>query len=242
MTRLITLALITALSIFNGKSFAQVDDQIISKRVTSPSYGPSLGFLNVIYLDRNNDEQSESYVMPGIDLRHFNGINVSEGGGFYYGYELGAGLNFQSGGQQYDVLPGENRYQLENVFGFRVFLMGKHGYRFNLSDDPDGVSLGLELGLGVAGGIADIELRDLEAEGQPTYSYFEGGATPVLELGVNGAFKLNEKSRFTTRLALTLGDSFMDTGSGEIGLPGIKTEAAPVFVNLRFGFQMPYYK
>lgn len=213
-----------------------------SKNVASPSYGLSLAFLNVEYHDRSDNEQSEGLVMPGIDLRHFNGVHVSEGGGFYYGYELGMGLNFNSGGQSYEVSSGENSYQLENVLAYRFFLMGKHGYRFNLTDDPDGFSLGLELGLGIVGGGADVTIRDIQSEYQSSYSGGSAGASPVVELGLEGAFKLKENSRFTARLAITVGDSFLETEYGEVVPSSIRANMPPVFMNLRFGFRMFHNK
>jgi len=244
ITTTVSLSLIFGFIAVTNSLIAQEDDneRTWSKHVASPSYGMSLAFLNIEYQDRGDNEQSEGLMMPGIDLRHFNGVNVSEGGGFYYGYELGFGLNFNTGGQDYAVTSGDNLYQLENALAVRVLLMGKHGYRFNLTDDPDGFSLGLELGLGVVGGITDIELRDLEDEDQPTYSGGSGGASPALEVGVEGAFQIKEKSRFTVRLALTIGDSFLDTSYGEIVSAPIRANMPPPFLNLRFGFRMFHNK
>lgn len=209
-----------------------------SKKVASPSYGFSLAFLNVEYQDAVGDEQEEGLTMPGIDFRHFNGVNVSEGGGFYYGYELGGGLNFNTGGESFSVSATEHEYQIETVLAYRFFLMGKHGYRFNLSDDPDKFSLGLELGLGIVGGGADATLIDMEDDNQSTYSGGSAGASPVVEFGLEGAFKVKEKTRFTVRLALTVGDSFLETSYGEIVSNPIRVRMPPAFLNLRFGFRM----
>lgn len=213
-----------------------------SKNVASPSYGLSLAFLNIDYQDRSDNKQSEGLLMPGIDLRHFNGVHVSEGGGFYYGYELGMGLNFNTGGQSYNVSSGDDIYRLENVLAYRFFLMGKHGYRFNLTDDPQGFSLGLELGLGVVGGGADVTFRDMQSEYQSTYSGGSAGVSPVVEFGLEGAFQLKEKSRFTMRLAATIGDSFLETEYGEIVPASIRANMPPIFLNLRFGFRMFHNK
>lgn len=212
------------------------------KHVSSPSYGMSLAFLNIEYQDRSDEEQTEGLLMPGIDLRHFNGVNVSEGGGFYYGYEVGLGLNFNGGGQTYAVSTGEDEYQLENVLAYRFFLMGKHGYRFNLTDDPDGFSLGLELGLGIAGGGADVSFKDLQSEYDSSYSGGSAAASPIVEIGLEGAFQIKENSRFTARLGLTIGSSLLETGYGEVAPSPIRANIPPPILNLRFGFRMFHNK
>ncbi len=247
MTKIITTTVYLSLilgfiGMTNNLTAQEEKERKWSKHVASPSYGLSLAFLNVEYQDRNDNEQSEGLVMPGLDFRHFNGVNVSEGGGFYYGYELGMGLNFNTGGQSYSVSSGDNEYELENVLAYRFFLMGKHGYRFNLSDNPDGFSLGLELGLGIVGGGADVTLRDLQSENQSSYSGGSAGASPIVDVGLEGAFQVKESKRLTIRLALTIGNSFLETEYGEVVPASIRTNMPPAFLNLRFGFRMFHNK
>ncbi|MFO7827429.1 MAG: hypothetical protein R6V23_02300 [Bacteroidales bacterium] len=218
----------------NFKSNEDKEDWL--KRVASPTYGLSLGFFNLNYQDRNDEEQEETLLMPGIDLRHFNGTNVSKGGGFYYGYELGLGLNFNTGGQTYDALPGNDTYQLESLIAYRLFLMFKHGYRFNLNSDPDGFSLGLELGLGVMGGGGDITLKHTSEDWNASYG--GGGASPIFELAFEGASSIKENVRLSTRLGLTAGMPSIDASSDDLGNIGIEGEMLPIMINLRLGFRM----
>lgn len=218
----------------NFKSNEDKEDWL--KRVASPTYGLSLGFFNLNYQDRNDKEQEETLLMPGIDLRHFNGTNVSKGGGFYYGYELGLGLNFNTGGQTYDALPGNDTYQLESLIAYRLFLMFKHGYRFNLNSDPDGFSLGLELGLGVMGGGGDITLKHTSEDWNASYG--GGGASPIFELAFEGASSIKENVRLSTRLGLTAGMPSIDASSDDLGNIGIEGEMLPIMINLRLGFRM----
>jgi len=221
---------------FNTNLKSNEDKEVWLKRVASPTYGLSFGFFNLNYQDRNDEEQEETLLMPGIDLRHFNGTNVSKGGGFYYGYELGFGINFNTGGQTYDALPGNNTYQLESLTAYRLFLMFKHGYRFNLNSDPDGFSLGLELGLGIMGGGGDITLKNISEDWNDSYD--EGGASPIFELSLEGASSIKENVRLSTRLGITAGMPSIDASSQDLGDIGIEGEMLPIMINLRLGFRM----
>ncbi len=207
-----------------------------SRRVASPTYGLSLGFLGLTYRDRNNEEKEETIPVPGIDLRHFNGTNVSKGGGFYYGYELGIGVNFNTGGRTYDTQPGTDTYRLEELIAFRLFLMLKHGYRFNLTPDPDGFSLGLELGLGIMGGGGYIKFEHTSEDWSESYD--DGGASPIFELALEGAFSTRENVRFSARLGVAAGMPAIDAPYDALGNIGIKGEMVPVMINLRLGFRM----
>ncbi len=52
-------------------------------RIASPSYGFNIA---IVELEYGQDDNTETFVMPGIDLRHFNGINVTESGRFFPEY------------------------------------------------------------------------------------------------------------------------------------------------------------
>ena len=118
-----------------GILFGQEDERKWRKRVASPTYGIGFLVLDINYRDRGDNFQHEGMAMPGIDLRHFNGANTTEGGGFYYGYEIGATFNFLAGKRSFDVLPGETVYELDNGTAYNLFLMGKHGGQHNLYGD-----------------------------------------------------------------------------------------------------------
>lgn len=206
------------------------------RRVASPTYGLSFGFAEIITLDQDWQEHKSTKIMPGIEFRHFNGINASPGGGFYYGYEIGLGFNFNTGGDTYVSGLDGTSYTLEDLQTFRLFLMLKHGYRFNFSPDPDGFSLGLELGIGIAGGGGNVKFDEVGED--RSYSAGTGGAQPMGELGFEAAFNLRERVRFSTRLGFCAIGQMIDTDYSDFDDIGLRATMVPLMINLRVGFRM----
>ena len=213
-----------------------VKDTDWDRRVASPTYGLSLLFFELRYNDRFNNQRDENIPMPGIDLRHFNGVNVSPGGGFYYGYEIGVGLNFNSSDRRYDVGDSTDTYQLDELIAFRLSFMFKHGYRFNISPDPDGFSLGLELGLGVMGGGGEVKFRHVNTN--RAYNSGTAGVAPVFELGFEAGTPIRERVRLSTRLALAIGPPLIDVPYGDLSGIEMWGQTTPAFISMRVGFRM----
>src|SRR6056297_671900 len=128
------------------------------KRIASPSYGLTLGFYELKFCVE--DQESETLLMPGIDLRHFNGVNVPRSGGFYYGYEIGLLANFYLGEEEYpfDVGGPLVAGTVESMMAATGFLKVKHGYRFSLGTGDYSPVFGFELGAGIAAGGAEIQI------------------------------------------------------------------------------------
>lgn len=206
------------------------------RRVASPTYGLSLLFFELRYHDRFKNQQEENIPMPGLDFRHFNGVNVSPGGGFYYGYEIGLGLNFNSSERTYDVGDSTDTYQLDELIAFRLSFMLKHGYRFNISPEPDGFSLGLELGLGVMGGGGEIKFRHVKTN--DSYSSGGAGVAPVFELGFEAGTPIRERVRLSTRLAFAIGPPLLEVPYGDLSGIEMWGQTTPAFISLRVGFRM----
>jgi hypothetical protein len=206
-----------------------------SPRVTSPSYGLNFAFLEVTHGE--NDDTS-TYVMPGFDLRHFNGINVTESGRFYFGYEVGVAGNFFAGGEPSYEAFGED-YTLTSAMGVTALLMGKHGYRRDIGSADGGLGVGVELGLGLMGGMGDLEFT-ADDEDETVYSQDTEIISPVFELAGEFSIRTERDLRFMTRLGILAGAQIIDVSDGETGVTGLSGEAAPVRVSLRFGFVRDY--
>ncbi len=213
-------------------------DEEWRRYVASPSYGLSLTVLELTYqVEGQNDRQSDTYAMPGVDLRHFNGVNVSPAGGFFYGYEIGIGAMFQGQGAEYDTFPDfeeDGPYRLENAMaaGLRVLL--KHGYRFPVTAEGR-VDLGFELGLGVSAGFGSITFRDLAEDGE-SYGSFSDSVGPALEVGFEGGYRVTDHFRYVVRFSVQAGAPLLEVGDEELEFIGISAGTAPVMATLRFGF------
>lgn len=206
-----------------------------SPRVVSPTYGFNLAFLEVTY---GEDEDTANYVMPGVDVRHFNGINVTESGRFYFGYEVGLAANFFAGGEPSYEVYGED-YALTSAMGVTVILMGKHGYRRDIGPADRGLGIGLELGLGFMGGIGMLEFT-ADDDDSTTYEEDTEIISPAVEVGGEISMRTEKDLRITARLGILAGAPIIDVSDGDTGVSGLSAEAAPVRVFLRFGFIRDY--
>ena len=196
------------------------------KRIASPSYGLTLGFYELKF--GVEDQESETLLMPGIDLRHFNGVNVPRSGGFYYGYEIGLLANFYLGEAEslFDVsgtmVPGT----VESMMAATGFLMVKHGYRFSLGTGDYSPVFGFELGAGIAAGGAEIQISN--PDGDNIAVLLDEPVGPIFELGLEGGLPLGKDFRFVTRLGITVVpmSPLVTKNRGEMG---------PVRIGLRGG-------
>lgn len=177
---------------------ADTEEENWKKRIASPSYGLTMGFYELKYGPER--DQSETLIMPGIDLRHFNGLNVPRSGGFYYGYEIGLLANFYLGEEEFPF-DGETG-TVEGIMAATGFLMVKHGYRFSLGTGDYSPVFGFELGAGVAAGGADIQIND--QDGNNLAALADEPVGPILELGIEGGLPLGKDLRFVTRLGVTV--------------------------------------
>jgi len=228
----VLFALVPALAL---PAQAAEDEEHWSTRIASPSYGFNMAFLTIEY---GEDEDTETVAMPGLDIRHFNGINVTESGRFYFGYEVGAAVNFYLGsGRTYET--GGAKYTLDNALAATGFLMGKHGYRRSIGSTAKGLGLGLgfELGLGLMGGVGLASFTDKDDE---SYSYEEPVVSPAFEVAGEFAVRTEKDLRFVARVAALTGGPLVDFDGEDIGITDLSGETFPIRPNLRFGFVRDY--
>ncbi len=197
------------------------------KRIASPSYGLSLLPFTLESLDNDGDERTETIFLPGIDLRHFNGINVPRDGSFYYGYELGLSLNGSLG--EHSFTHNGDNHTVENLLAAKGFLMVKHGYRMALGEKSSSPKIGFELGMGVSAGTGDITITRDEDDPQTNLAQVEESViSPLVEASLEGSLPRGADRCLVLRLGLTAGPPVLDnTGFGE---------SVPVQISLRAGF------
>jgi len=212
-----------------GLAFGESEDNGTNnwkKLIASPSYGLNIGFFNLEYEDTNEDTQKDTLVLPGIDFRHFNGINVPRDGGFYYGYELGFSVNGYPSSHSFEDAGTD--YTLNEMVVFAAMLMVKHGYRFDLGTGPHRPGFGFELGMGITAGGADMNITEDDDETETNLaSVDEEPVKPTFELGIEGFLHRDEDSSFVVRLAVMAGMPLIDGNYGEM---------APVRISIRGGF------
>ncbi len=204
-----------------------------STRIAAPGYGFSFTSVEVEY---GEDDETEVYLMPGIDLRHFNGINVTESGHFYFGYEVGVAANFLVGsGSTMDIVGEE--YELNSAMVATLLLMGKHGYHRDIGSPDKGLGFGVELGLGIMGGAGDIEIENTDGD---TFSHTTEIIGPVFEAAGEFSIRTDRDLRLVCRLGLMAGAPLIETDDGDTGVDYFSAASAPVRVSLRFGFVRDY--
>jgi len=174
------------------------------------------------------DQESETLLMPGIDLRHFNGVNVPRSGGFYYGYEIGLLANIYLGEEGFPFDEGGTMEPgtVESLVAASGFLMLKHGYRFSLGRGDYSPVFGFELGAGIAAGGGDIQINNSDGENIAVLT--DDPVGPIFELGLEGGLPLGKDLRLVTRLGITV-----------VPMPPLitenKGEMGPVRIGLRGG-------
>ena len=227
------LLIASAVAAFGGEA-----DEEWRRYVASPSYGLSLTMLDLEYqIEGKDDKELDTYVMPGIDLRHFNGVNVTPAGGFFYGYEIAIGIMLRGQGAEYDTFPDDDEegpYRLENAMAVGLRLLLKHGYRFPVATEGR-VDLGVELGLGVSAGLGGIRIQDL-SEGGGSISHFSESIGPAFEVGFEGGYRATDHFRYVARLGVQGGAPMLVASEENLEFIGISATTIPVMFTLRFGF------
>lgn len=171
------------------------------KRIASPSYGVSLAFYELEFKDAAGNDRTDTLPMVGVDLRHFNGIDVPRSRFFYYGYEIGLTAHGYPG--EYSFSHENEDYTASGIFAGSVLLMLKHGYRMQPFDTGPGI--GVELGMGIMGGGGNIRITRDDDEHSSDLKDLQGeGFSPALELGVEGGWATSDHYRLVARLSLMI--------------------------------------
>jgi hypothetical protein len=232
-TMLVAVLLLCGMS---ASLFAQDEGDIAwNERIASPSYGLNLAFMTI---DFGPDDTEKVLLLPGVGIRHFNGINVTEEGGFYFGYELGANINLYFGGYELfsdDLLP--LTLEVTQIVAGTFFLMGKHGYWFETGGASGGIGFGLELGLGLMAGGGFIDFKD--SNGDTTTFSPDAVISPLVEINGKGAMRFGENMRLTAALGVMAGMPLIDMSDGAV-YSDVSAEMIPARVSLRFGFVRDY--
>ena len=203
------------------------------KRFASPSYGVAFAPVTIEFTDGGEDSE-ETLVVPGVDIRIFNGINVAKRGGFYVGHEVGTSLFFLGESDSYSTDLGP--YTVEDVFCGTIFLMSKYGYRLDLGSRALGFSAGAELGIGAQMGGGDVTLvpeNDPDNDVSPDTEGMPFG--PALEASIEGAFRLGQNFRLFLKAGGLVGPALLDWDH-----EALSGEMQPVRPSIRAGFALNY--
>jgi len=224
--------------------FAQDGDYEVDgwkMRFASPTYGVSLATLVLTYPENDQyDEAEESLVVPGIELRIYNGINVAPRGGFYTGYEVGATFYTLGESDSYSVYQGGTTYQdyhISDLFCGMIFVMSKYGYRVDLGTDEGGMSIGPQIGIGVAMGGGSVEIVNDET-GESVSGDTDMIFGPMLEADIEAAFRFGRNFRVLGAIGASV--SPMLEWDDETDTDMIEGEFLPVRPNIRIGFALNY--
>ena len=174
-------------------------------RFAAPTYGAAIMPLN-IRLDGSQDG-GFTMLLPGVDMRVAAGNNVSQGGGFWSGYEAGAMFFFQPAAVNFefpaigevgfsDTYSGNDGadysvgYDVETSIDINyVYLLAKYGYRLDIGFKYLGVGVGAEVGLG--GRLVDgrIRMETSGVGGDDNYGQVEWLPTNPFGIMVDGALE-----------------------------------------------------
>jgi hypothetical protein len=199
------------------------------QKTASPTYG--LAFMPM-KINGEAEGFSGDFWMPGIDLRIFNGTNVSKRGGFYTGTEVGVlfflpmdpeGMSFTD--EIANTADGSQSYHVSMDFMIaQVFLLAKYGYRIDLGFKFLGISLGAELGIGTCIGAGHMSLQSTinGVDGDAGFGTTGTFLNVVLDAAVEAAIRLGQNLRFIARVGAMLTPPFMDNDTDDFGgyLPG----------------------
>jgi len=184
----------------------------------STTYGVALMPVEFNYGDTGS---TNTILLSGIDIRLFNGKNITKKGGFYTGTEVGVLMFFSGDAEFQDTLDGTSAgsvtYTITNRDAFigTVFLMAKYGYRLDLGVKLFGISLGCEMGIGarIASGNydygADIEENDVvNSKGYDTTAM-----SMILDTAVEASVRLGTNLRFVAKVGVMLTPPFVNIDS-----------------------------
>ncbi|MCK5201475.1 MAG: hypothetical protein KAR21_24145, partial [Spirochaetales bacterium] len=133
MKKMILVILITFIGI--SFTFAAEGAWEWKDNFASTTYGVAMMPVQFEGLDTGS---SNTILMSGIDIRLFNGKNITKRGGFYTGTEVGL-IMFFSGDEGFEdtyngTTSGSETYNVINSDSFigTVFVLAKYGYRLDL--------------------------------------------------------------------------------------------------------------
>jgi hypothetical protein len=154
--------------------------------------------------------------LVGLDMRIFNGTNVSKRGGFFTGMEVGT-LFFPSGNDVFfdDTVTGQASYRARIDYTWAVvFLLAKYGYRLDVGFSLIGLSVGADVGLGarLANGQFNMYVAKGGERGTVWWNTgFEALMDVILDANLEAALRLGKNFRLFARLGAML---------TPIGIPG----------------------
>ena len=246
---------------FIGIGFVIAEDGVWDWKdnFASTTYGVAL--MPVDFNNANKDT-SNTVMMTGIDIRLFNGKNITTRGGFYTGTEVGV-MVFFSGDEEFsdsytDALSNTVDYTVINSDSFigMVFVLAKYGYRLDLGVKLFGISLGWEMGIGarIASGNFDYNADIGGDSGSRSEGYDTTAMSMILDTAVEGSIRLGTSLRFVAKVGFVLtpplidiNDSgtpvsvaVIDPGEADNILANYDVESFPVIPTARVGFIVSY--
>ena len=208
------------------------------KRVASPTYGLALAFLPLTDEDGN---ELDTLVIPGFEMRIFNGTNVAKRGGFFVGYEVGTIFFVFGESGEYPAIGGAGPtiVQLNEFFVGTLFLLSKYGYRLDLGIEAAGLSLGVEAGMGLQVSMGGVDVRNVisdEEQWLEVYAPF----SLVLDAAAEAAFRLGQNFRVFGRLGVMVMPQLVEISWGSTGFDDFNGMVSPAILNMRLGFALNY--
>ena len=217
------------------------DEEGWKKRFASPTYGATVAPITLEYNNSDGKIEEDEIVVPGVDFRIFNGMNVNKRGGFYTGYEVGA--TFYVMGKGDDTYEVENPdfsdgARIEDFMCGMVFLLSKYGYRLDLGTKSGGFSIGASAGIGAVMGGGGLTIKDVDngsddtwASESPSTEAFFG---PMIEAGIEGAFRFGQNFRLIGVLGAVASPPM------EWDNNVIEGAMSPIRPHIRLGFSQNY--
>lgn len=213
--------------------------------IASTTYG--LVFMPVTISGENGEYQQ--VFLPGLDVRVFNGKNITKRGGFYTGIETGALIFPLSLDDQLSSMKSNTATDLTlttDQFLASVFLMAKYGYRLDLGFKLFGISLGAEAGIGarIASGFFTLYGSDGGTSEQIDIGYEASYMSMILDAAVEAAVRLGPNFRLVGKIGGMITPPYLSSdGSDYTGLTLMQNfdiESDPFLFSARFGFIMSY--
>ncbi|MCK5201922.1 MAG: hypothetical protein KAR21_26395 [Spirochaetales bacterium] len=246
---------------FIGLSFVVAEEGAWDWKDNAASTTYGVAFMPVDFYNANKDT-SNTVMMTGIDIRLFNGKNITTRGGFYTGTEVGV-IMFFSGDAEFEdsYSDGTNtvNYNIVNSDSFigTVFVLAKYGYRLDLGVKLFGLSLGWEMGMGarIASGNFDFSANIGGEDGSRSQGYDTTAMSMILDTAVEGSVRLGTNLRFVAKLGVMLTPplvSISDEGVTAIVGDGISAaeadsilnvydiQSSPLITTVRVGFIVSY--
>lgn len=219
MKRRVVLMLLTLLLVAAPLAFSQEEGGILGvwkEQFASPTYGIALipGTIS------GDGLAARKIAIPGLDVRLFQGTNVTKRGGFFTGIELGTlffsnkpdgkalGIDtYSDSGSTYTDTYTPNL----NYTAGMVFLLGKYGYRLDIGFALIGISAGAELGIGARLIRGDFNLSTT-LDGFTRTLTWNSSTNPAdlfLDAAAEAAIRLGKNFRIVARLGGMLTPSFL---------------------------------